>query len=201
MEFNEKLQQLRKSKGFTQEELANALYVSRTAVSKWESGKGYPNIDSLKQLSVLFGVSIDSLLSGDELLSVAEADSRQRENRIRDIVFILLDLSTALLVFLPFFADRAADSVRAVSIFGLNHTAPYLKTAYYAAVAAIVLCGILTLVLQNCTNSFWVKNKSKISVLLTTALTLLFIISQQPYAAVFLFVFLAIKVLMLVKWQ
>lgn len=38
MEFNEKLQDLRKSKGLTQEELANDLYVSRTAISKWESG-------------------------------------------------------------------------------------------------------------------------------------------------------------------
>ena len=49
MEFNEKLQELRKGKGLTQEELAQAIFVSRTAVSKWESGRGYPNIDSLKE--------------------------------------------------------------------------------------------------------------------------------------------------------
>ncbi len=51
MEFNEKLQELRKQKGLTQEELAKVLYVSRTAISKWESGRGYPNIDSLKAIS------------------------------------------------------------------------------------------------------------------------------------------------------
>ena len=44
MEFNEKLQELRKQRGLTQEELAERLYVSRTAISKWESGRGYPNI-------------------------------------------------------------------------------------------------------------------------------------------------------------
>ena len=49
MEFGEKLQCLRKSKGLTQEELAVSLYVSRTAISKWESGRGYPGIDSLKE--------------------------------------------------------------------------------------------------------------------------------------------------------
>ena len=63
MEFNEKLKELRKSKGLTQEELAEALFVSRTAISKWESGKGYPSIDSLKDISKYFSVTIDDLLS------------------------------------------------------------------------------------------------------------------------------------------
>lgn len=54
MEFNEKLQQLRKKNNLTQEQLAEQLFVSRTAVSKWESGKGYPNIESLKSISKLF---------------------------------------------------------------------------------------------------------------------------------------------------
>ncbi|MDD5937467.1 MAG: helix-turn-helix transcriptional regulator [Clostridiales bacterium] len=56
MEFNEKLQELRKQRGLTQEELAELLYVSRTAVSKWKSGRGYPNIDSLKAISKCFPV-------------------------------------------------------------------------------------------------------------------------------------------------
>ena len=62
MEFNEKLQQLRKQKNLTQEQLAEQLFVSRTAISKWESGKGYPNIESLKNISKFFSVSIDELL-------------------------------------------------------------------------------------------------------------------------------------------
>lgn len=51
MEFSQKLQELRKQKGLTQEELAKSLYVSRTAISKWESGRGYPSIDSLKEIA------------------------------------------------------------------------------------------------------------------------------------------------------
>ena len=46
MEFHEKLQELRKQKNLTQEELSEILFVSRTAISKWESGRGYPSIDS-----------------------------------------------------------------------------------------------------------------------------------------------------------
>jgi transcriptional regulator with XRE-family HTH domain len=67
MEFKQKLQQLRKEKGLTQEELANKLFVSRTAVSKWESGRGYPNIDSLKDIAKLFSVSIDEIFSSEQI--------------------------------------------------------------------------------------------------------------------------------------
>ena len=56
MEFCEKLQELRKKRRLTQEELAEQLYVSRTAISKWESGRGYPSIDSLKAIAKYFSV-------------------------------------------------------------------------------------------------------------------------------------------------
>ena len=87
MEFNEKLQLLRKQNNMTQEQLAEKLYVSRTAVSKWESGKGYPNIESLKSISRLFSVTIDDLLSGEELISLAAdenlANTVCRQGRVR----------------------------------------------------------------------------------------------------------------------
>ena len=82
MEFNVKLLELQKQKGFTQEELAEILFVSRTAISKWESGRGYPNIDSLKAIAKFFGVTVDELLSGDELLTIAEEDGRNNPNLI-----------------------------------------------------------------------------------------------------------------------
>ena len=59
MEFGKKLQALRKSRDLTQEALAEQLYVSRTAISKWESGRGYPSIDSLKAIAGYFSVSLD----------------------------------------------------------------------------------------------------------------------------------------------
>ena len=54
MEFHEKLQKLRSDEGLTQEELAEKLFVSRTVISKWESGRGYPSIDSLKAIAKHF---------------------------------------------------------------------------------------------------------------------------------------------------
>ena len=62
MEFPEKLKTLRAERGLTQEQLAARLYVTRTAVSKWETGGGSPNLDSLQALARLFDVSVDDLL-------------------------------------------------------------------------------------------------------------------------------------------
>ena len=67
MTFGEKLKKLRKDNGLTQEQLAEKLFVTRTAVSKWETGNGYPAIDSLKMISELFGISIDELISDGDV--------------------------------------------------------------------------------------------------------------------------------------
>ena len=107
MEFHEKLQELRKARGLTQEELAAKLYVSRTAISKWESGKGYPSIDSLKEISKFFSVSIDELLSGDKLLSIAEKENKTNMQNMCDLLLGIVDVCGLLLVVLPLYPDRA----------------------------------------------------------------------------------------------
>ena len=62
MNFAQKLQKRRKEVGFSQEQLAFELNVSRQAVSKWESGQGYPEVEKLIQLSELLGISLDELM-------------------------------------------------------------------------------------------------------------------------------------------
>ena len=200
MEFNEKLQELRKNKGLTQEELAEALYVSRTAISKWELGRGYPSLESLKEIAKYFSVTIDELLSSDEIMSIAQEDNKQKENHFRSLVFGLLDICVLMFFFLPFFGQKANGVVQEVSLLSLNGIATYLSVAYNIVVIAIITFGIATLAFQNCKKAFWLKNKDKISLILNATAVLMFIISSQPYAGAFLFVFLIIKAMMLVKW-
>jgi len=201
MEFHEKLQELRKQKGLTQEKLAESLYVSRTAVSKWESGRGYPNIDSLKAIAGFFEITIDELLSGEELLTVAEDNSRQREMHRSNLVFGMLDLSTAMLFFLPFFGEKANGAIREVNLLLLTSVAQWLRSVYAAVVIGMILWGILTLALQTCHQTWWERSRKLVSLFLNGAGVLLFIVSLQPYAAVLLFVFLAVKAAVLVKWR
>ena len=201
MEFNEKLQELRKQKRLTQEELAEKLYVSRTAISKWESGRGYPNIDSLKEIAKFFSVTVDELLSPNEVLTIAEEDGKQKEKHFRDLIYGLLDICIAMLLFLPFFAEKEDGAIQSVSLIALDGVQPYLKIAYFAVVISSILMGILTLALQNCQWVAWVKSKTTVSLALGAIAVLLFMISSQPYVAVFAFVLLVIKALMLIKRQ
>ena len=196
MEFNEKLQTLRKQKGLTQEELAEILFVSRTAVSKWESGRGYPSIDSLKAIAKFFSVTIDELLSNDEILTIAEEETKTKESHLRDLVFGMLDISAAMFFILPFFGQSENGSVISVSLPALTGN---FRWAYMLIISSIALFGILTLALQNYSNPLWQSNRSVISMLLSVIAVLLFIMGRQPYAAAFLFILLIIKAIMTIK--
>ena len=199
MEFHEKLQALRKQKGLTQEELAAALYVSRTAVSKWESGRGYPNIDSLKALAKFFSVTVDELLSGENLLALAKDEQREKENRMRGMVFGLLDVSALMLFFLPLMGMEAAGTFRAVSLLQWQGSAPYMRFVYMAAAVLLALGGIGNLAFQKHSRDAGVCRGHFASLLLNVAVMLLFILGRHPYAAAFLLVFLAVKVFMIMK--
>lgn len=88
MNFSEKLKLLRKNKGYTQEELAAQLNVSRIAVAKWETGQTYPDIMNLIQISNMMNVSVDYLVKEQEC-EVIPASSEH--NHINEIISFRLE--------------------------------------------------------------------------------------------------------------
>ena len=199
MEFNEKLQELRRKRGLTQEELAGSLYVSRTAISKWESGRGYPSIESLRAIAQFFSVTVDELLSSDEALTLAEEDGKEKTKGILDMIIGLLDISVILLLFIPLFAVRGDETLKAVSLIAVSGIRLYLKISFIALAIGIAVTGVLTLALQSVQCKFWTEYKTKLSLVLSIAAVLIFTLSLQPYAAVFTLSLLIIKVITLVK--
>lgn len=199
MEFHEKLQELRRRRGLTQEELAERLYVSRTAVSKWESGRGYPSIDSLKAIARLFSVTVDELLSSEELISAAEEQQKHSEERLQDLVFGLTDVSASLLLFLPLFADRAGEILQEASLLSLVDVPLYVRVVYLAFVIGTSLLGLLTLALQGCRAAVWMKVKRTLSLALGIISVLIFMIGRHPYAAAVAFALFIIKGVLLLK--
>lgn len=101
MEVKEQIRAYRSSLGLSQEELAEAVYVTRQTVSNWETGKSYPDIQSLLRLSAFFGVSLDQLIKGDaeRMKEKINDDEIRAFNRLSNVFALMMVLS--LLVWAP----------------------------------------------------------------------------------------------------
>lgn len=198
MEFNEKLQKLRKSRSLTQEELAEALFVSRTAVSKWESGRGYPSIDSLKEISRFFSVSIDELICPDEIVTAAENEKREFVSRYISLICSALDILLAILLFLPVFGN-GAGSAGAVSLFALNGINPLVKNTFAAVIILTVLNGICGAIIAQFDRPVWNRHRIITGSVLSILAAAIFIITRQPYAGIICFSFLIIKGFLMIR--
>lgn len=95
MDFREKLQMLRKEKGYSQEQLADILGVSRQAVSKWESGTSYPETDKLIEISKLFHVSLDELLK-NEINETKKANTTLNSEKENEFIKFYKKFSTMI---------------------------------------------------------------------------------------------------------
>ena len=199
MEFSEKLQELRKSRNLTQEELAEALFVSRTAVSKWESGRGYPSIDSLKEISRYFSVTIDDLLSGEKLLSLAQRENRSNICSLCDLLFGSVDLLAFLLIVLPLYPKTVDGFVYAVSLITYAETSAVNRYIYWALFLALALTGLLELLLQRKASEKQ-KPMKACSMILGIGTVLLLALAGETYAVAVAFLLVIIKGMLLLKY-
>ena len=198
MEFNEKLQELRKSKGLTQEELAEKLFVSRTAISKWESGRGYPSLDSLKEIARFFSVTIDDLICSDEMISVAENEKREFADKYVSLICNVLDILPVILLFIPAFGNGSGSS-ETVSLFGLSGITPWVKTVFVVIIGITILNGICGAIIANFNKPVWNRHRLVTGVVLSIVSVTVFIVTRQPYAGIVCFAFLVIKGFLIAK--
>lgn len=193
MEFNEKLQELRKNKGLTQEELAEDLYVSRTAISKWELGRGYPSIDSLKEIAKYFSVTIDDLLSGEALLNIAEKENKTNLRKAYGMLLGVVDLLFALLIMLPLYPKSIDGYVYSVNLLMYGEVSPVNIAVYLALFAVLIIMGMIKLFT---TKHYHEKNSrliSGLSMIINAMIIILLMVSKVVYATVFAFILLLVK--------
>ena len=199
MEFNEKLQELRKSRGLTQEELAEALFVSRTAISKWESGRGYPSIDSLKEISRYFSVSIDVLLSGDQLIMIAEKENKSNLNSVCDLLLGFVDLFSLLLIFLPLYSKPSNGYSYAVNLFGYVDNDANIITTYWVLFVSLTIVGIVKILMAYFKFEKAKKAVDSLSIGLSVIAVLFLSMAKEPYAITVAFLLLLVKGVLLYK--
>lgn len=201
MEFNEKLQELRKSRGLTQEELAEALYVSRTAISKWESGRGYPSIDSLKEISKFFSVSIDDLLSGEKLVSIAEKENKSNIQNICDLLFGIVDLMNITLVILPLYPNLIDGYIYSVNLFAYVQTTAFIRLIYWIMFVALIVIGVLKVLLNQMKIEKGRKTITAVSLVLSIITVFFLAMARETYAIAMAFILLIIKGMLILKTQ
>ena len=199
MEFGEKLQELRKSRGLTQEELAGALYVSRTAISKWESGRGYPSIESLKDISGYFSVSIDDLLSGEKLLSLAEKENKSNIREICDLLFGVVDSFSLLLIVLPLYPNTVGGYVFSVNLLMYTQTAVFNRIVYWMMFGLLFALGILKIIFAKVKMEKPSRVATGFSVAVSIFAVLFLALTREAYAVIVAFLILITKGLLILK--
>ncbi|MCI6084627.1 helix-turn-helix domain-containing protein [bacterium] len=199
MEFGEKLQELRKSRGLTQQELAEALYVSRTAISKWESGRGYPSIDSIKEISGFFSVSIDDLLSGEKLVSLAKKENQSNIRHICDLLFGIVDLMNITLIILPLYPNLIDGYIYSVNLFAYTQTKSFNRMVYWVLFVALIVIGGLKVVL----NQMRIERGREIITAISTGLSIITVLflgmTREAYAITMAFLLLILKSILIFK--
>ena len=199
MEFGEKLKELRKSRGLTQQELAEALYVSRTAISKWESGRGYPSIDSLKEISGFFSVSIDDLLSGEKLVSLAKKENQSNIRHICDLLFGIVDLMNITLIILPLYPNLIDGYIYSVNLFAYTKTTSFNRMVYWVLFVALIVIGGLKVVL----NQMRIERGREIITAISTGLSIITVLflgmTREAYAITMAFLLLILKSILIFK--
>ena len=199
MEFNEKLQELRKSRGLTQEELAEALFVSRTAVSKWESGRGYPSIDSLKEISKYFSVSIDELLTGEKLISIAEKENKSNIQKLCDVLTGIVDLFSFILIVLPLYPNPINGYIYSVNLFAYTETTSFNRMLYWIMFLALVLVGAVKIIITQFELNKGQKIVTAFSIVLSILAVLFLAMTREAYAVTIAFFLFVVKGILLFK--
>ena len=193
MEFHEKLQELRKNRKLTQEELAEILYVSRTAISKWESGRGYPSIDSLKQIALFFNVTIDDLLSSEKLLTIAKQENDSNIKKVCEFMFGIVDICSIFMILLPLYPYEINDYVYSINLFDYHSINCIFYWTFYIL---LILLGIIKIYSVYKNKEFKIAD---LSIVVSIALILLLALTRQTYATCFAFLLFIIKLLLFFK--
>ena len=194
MELSKKIKQIRNDNKLTQEQFAEKMLVSRTAVSKWENGTCYPSIDSLKYMAKMFNVSLDKLLSSEEILEIVKIENQSNISKYNSLLFCLLDIVRIIFIFLPLYSYKTNDFIYSVSLLNSNDLGTTLKIIFMLIFIMFLILGIIELIFNFKGNN---KLINKISIFLDVTSIFVLLFTKQPYVIALMFVIFIIKTIML----
>ena len=140
MELNERIKKYRKEAGLSQEDLASKIYVSRTLITKYESGSAFPTQENLEKIAIALNVKVEDLLSNKEKNEIVEKSfkTNQRFWMILSICFTSISVILLLLSIIPFYQYSSYD-YSAVSY--PDNPTPVHVTGYASIIGATLRAG------------------------------------------------------------
>lgn len=196
MELSEKIQKLRKEHNLTQEQFAEKLFVSRTAVSKWETGRGMPSMESLQMIAKLFHITLDELLSTEEIVVIAESENKENIKRFASYIDGIINLAALLALLLPLYKVEDNGFFYSVPLYQLGG---WQGLVFWIAPIIMILCGIVELLLIGREQEKLIRIISAVGTIAHVSTITLLIVSGHPYPTVLLFFMFALKGVLLLK--
>ena len=190
MELSEKIQKLRKEHNLTQEQLAEQLFVSRTAVSKWETGRGMPSMESLQMIARLFNITLDDLLRAEEVITIAENENRENISRFASLVDGIFNIAAIVGLLLPLYKVELNNVFYSVPLYQYEG---WLAFLYWVFPIAMAICGIIQIITNKSEREKTKRSVNVIGVILNACAVFILILGGQPYPAVMFFTLLLIK--------
>lgn len=197
MELSVKIQKLRKEQRLTQEQFAEQLFVSRTAVSKWETGRGTPSMESLQLISKLYNITLDELLRAEEVITIAENENKENINRFASYIDSIFNLAAIVGLLLPLYKVANNNIFYSVPLYQFKG---WLSALYWIFPISMGICGFIQILINKSDKEKAKRSINIIGVILNASAVFTLIISGQPYPAVMFFTLFLIKItVMLIK--
>ena len=163
------------------------------------AGRGYPNIDSLKEISKFFSVSIDDLLSGEKLVSIVEKENKSNIRNICDLLFGIVDLMAITLIFLPLYPNLVDGYIYSVNLFAYTQTTLFNRMVYWTMFIVLILLGGLKVLLNKLKIEKGQKAITDISIIINIITVLFLAMTRDAYAITMAFLLLIIKGMLVLK--
>ena len=151
------------------------------------------SIDSLKEISSYFSVSIDDLLSGEQLIFIAEKENKSNLNSVCDLLLGFVDLFSLMLIFLPLYPKPANGYIYSVNLFGYVDSNSFILRIYWALFISLTVTGIVKILMAYFKFEKGKKAVTSISVGLSIIAVLFLAMAREPYAITVTFLLLLIK--------
>ncbi len=154
----------------------------------------------MKEISNYFSVSIDDLLSGEKLLSIAGKENKSNMRNICDLLFGMVDVSSFMLIMLPLYPNTVDGFVYSVNLLAYAETTSFNRLIYWVLFVFLIMVGVVKILLTKHGIKKSHKMMTGLSMFLSILMVLFLAMAREAYAITLAFMLLVIKGVLLIKY-